>query len=147
MQAWLTLLAAVVGAAIALAGQHIARRGDERRHAGELLLEECAQVAALAEDYSDRVWEESVLKITGRVEAWDLRSDRLAASRLRILCDDAGLIATLDELDTAGRRLGVYWRAGEVDPEELQVLRDSYKRVRAAFVEASGAVVREQINR
>jgi hypothetical protein len=147
MQGWLTLLAAVAGAAIALAGQHIARRREERRHAGQLLLEECAQVAALAEDYSDRVWEERTLGLTGRVEAWDLRGEGLAVSRLRILCDDAVLIAALDELAEAGRSLGTYWRAGGADLEEVDVRRARFKAAQAALLEASGSVVRKQLRR
>lgn len=126
MQAWLTLLAAVAGAAIALAGQQVARRGDERRQTGERLLEEAAQVAALAEDFTNRIWEERTLGLAGQVDGWDLRGDRLSAARLRILSDDAILIAALDELHAAGISLGAYWRAGSSDPDDFEARRVRY---------------------
>jgi hypothetical protein len=58
VDAWVALIGAVAGATIAIVGQYAARRSDARERAITLLLEQCAEVVALAEDYRSRVWEE-----------------------------------------------------------------------------------------
>ena len=83
MDVWVTLLATVAGAVIALTGQYIVKRGEKRTRSGELLLEQCAQVIALSEDLRNRVWEEKELGVQGTVEAWDLGAHRLAAARVK----------------------------------------------------------------
>jgi hypothetical protein len=141
----MTLLATFAGAAIALVGQHISRRGEARTRGGELLLEQCAQVVGLAEDFRNRVWEEKELGLAGRVDAWDLSTDRHASARLRILCDDAALLRALDDLYEAGNRLGTYWRRGAADPAEFETHWEQYKASCATFVAASASVVRERL--
>jgi hypothetical protein len=49
--AWVTLAAAIAGAAIALIGQQITKRGETRFRILELLLEQCTQLDALNTDY------------------------------------------------------------------------------------------------
>jgi hypothetical protein len=51
----------LAGALLALAGQQWGLRRASRTRAGELLLEQCAQLIALSEDFRNRAWEESVL--------------------------------------------------------------------------------------
>ena len=78
MTAWLTLIAGVAGAVISLAGQQLGSWGANRTSAGELLLEQCAQLIALSEDFRTRAWEETVLGQRDRVDTWDIASHRLA---------------------------------------------------------------------
>ena len=96
MGAWVTIAAGVVGAAIALVGQQWGRRGENRTHVGELVLEQCAHLIALSEDFRYRAWEESVLGQEGRVASWDLSSHRLAKARAEILCRDAAFLVSAD---------------------------------------------------
>ncbi|GJF33394.1 hypothetical protein KNE206_60940 [Kitasatospora sp. NE20-6] len=142
MESWGALAAAVVGAAIALMGQYLAKRRDERVKATELLLNSCAEVAASCSDLLHRVWEERELGVPGRVEGWDLGGHRLATARIRILSGDPGLIAASEEVNTAGQALSSYWRKGEVDDAEFQVRRDRYRTAMDAFVRTSGRAVR-----
>jgi hypothetical protein len=106
MDAWGTLLATITGAAIALLGQHLNKRSEARAKTVELLIDACAQVAASSGDFLNRVWEEQVLNLEGRVIEWDLASHRLASARLQILSHDAGLLAALREVNDAGQALG-----------------------------------------
>ncbi len=98
MQAWVTLIATLAGAAVALFGQYVVRRGEIRTRHGELVLEQCAQVVALAHDYTNRIWEERQLFLKGRVQGWDFRANQQAVARLSILCADPALMRTLDDL-------------------------------------------------
>lgn len=145
MDAWLALLAAVAGAAIALVGQYVVTAKQTRTRAGELILEQASALVALADDFRNRLWEERELGLTGRVEGWDLAAHRLAAARLRILCDDPALLAALDEFTAAGGRLGGYWRRGGVDPEELDRRWTRDRAAVDAFIEASRATVRKRM--
>jgi hypothetical protein len=145
VNAWVTLVAAVAGAAIALAGQHVAKRGETRTRRGELLLEQCAQVVALSDEFRSRVWEEAKLGKQGQVDAWDLGGYRLAAARIRILSDDASLVAALEELTNSGKQLGAYWRRGKVDLDELQSRRELDKVACSDFVQVSQIVVKRYL--
>jgi hypothetical protein len=73
----------MAGAIIALAGQQWGTRRENRTRAGELLLEQCAQLIALSHDFRNRAWEETVLGQEGRVDGWDLSNHRLAMARSR----------------------------------------------------------------
>jgi hypothetical protein len=145
VNAWLTLVAAVAGAVIALAGQYATKRGDKRTRSGELLLEQCANVVALSDDFRSRVWEEKELRLPGKVDAWDLSGYRLAAARIKILCNDASLLQSLEELTNSGKRLGAYWRRGQVDVDEFERRREYDKVVCTNFVEVSRKVVRRYL--
>ncbi|WP_194906204.1 hypothetical protein [Catenulispora rubra] len=145
MSAWITLAAAVVGATIALVGQQVTRRSEARRRGGELLLEQCALVVALAHDYTNRLWEEKELGLVGRVDGWDLQADRLAVARLRILSADNRLRQALEELEDAGEELGKYWRGGSSDSGEFDARKLRFKTARAAFEAASASVVKHSL--
>jgi hypothetical protein len=126
MEGWLALLAAVAGAMIALAGQHITRRGEQRSHRAELLVEQCATLLALSGDFRNRVWEERDLGLQDRVGAWDLAGFRLAAAKIAILCTDERLNEGVTELRTAGSDLGHYWRTGSRDDATLDRLSANF---------------------
>lgn len=147
MSAWITLIAAIAGGVIALAGQYITKSRDARTRTGELIMEQCAQVVALSDDFRVRVWEESQLHMKGRVDAWDLSGYRHAAARLKILCDDPALLTALEEMTEAGKSLGRYWRLGGAEKEGIETRRDRDKVSRERFIAASAKIVRRRLSR
>lgn len=142
---WGTLLATIVGAAIALLGQRLMKRAEDRARLSELLMEQCALIAASVTDFEDRIWEERVLGMNDRVSGYDLPAHVLASVRLRILTRDAALLAALAELDAAGKELGSYWRQGHVDDESYARLWERHHRAIPAFIHASGDAVRRRL--
>jgi len=86
MEAWIGLAGVIAGAAIALGGQYLTRRSEQRERLTTVLLEQCATVVALSEDFRNRVWEERNQLAENVVAKWDLAAYRLAEARLRILC-------------------------------------------------------------
>ncbi|GHC89532.1 hypothetical protein [Streptomyces flavofungini] len=141
MDAWVTLLATVVGAAIALMGQHFMKRAEDRSRLSELLLEQCALVAASAADFEGRIWEERVLGLEGRVSGFDLSANQLAFVRLRILSRDRALSSALEELNEAGEKLGSYWRRGGGDDAEVTRRWTRHHSALVEFIAVSGEVV------
>ncbi|MFI1357551.1 hypothetical protein ACH4TV_28805 [Streptomyces sp. NPDC020898] len=146
MDAWGTLLATIVGAAIALLGQHLVKRAEGKARLAELLLEQCALLAASSRDFQNRVWEEQVLSMEDRVSNWDLSAHELASARLHILSTDQTLLSALDELNKAGQQLGSYWRRGNVDQAGYTSRLNRYRAATAQFIAASGAVVRRRLS-
>ncbi|MEU6090193.1 hypothetical protein ABZ865_25965 [Streptomyces sp. NPDC047085] len=142
---WGTLLATVVGAAIALLGQHLAKRAEDRSRLSELLLEQCALVAASEADFESRIWEERVLGMDDRVSGFDLAAHRLASVRLQILSRNRALLTALEELNEAGKSLGSYWRRGEVDDEEFTELWNRHHAAIAEFLVVSSKVLRRRL--
>lgn len=62
------LIAGLAGALIALAGQQWGTQKANKARAGELLLEQCAQIVALSEDFRNRAWEETAaMRATSQV--------------------------------------------------------------------------------
>jgi hypothetical protein len=141
----LGLLGAAVGAAIAMVGQFVTSRSDRKGRVAELLLEQCARVVALEDDFRNRLWEERHLGQAGRVDGWDLGAYRLASARLRLLTVDQDLLARLQELADAGKSIGRYWRTGERDSDELDRLWRRQRQAIDLFVAASGNIVRQRV--
>ena len=110
VDAWVALLGAVAGATIAIVGRYVARRSEVRERAVMLLLEQCAEVVALAEDYRNRVWEERNSLSNDAVATRNISAYQLAEARLRILCRAPSLVSALDALRKAGITLGRTWR-------------------------------------
>ncbi|MBT2364667.1 hypothetical protein J7E88_04880 [Streptomyces sp. ISL-10] len=146
MGAWGTLLATIAGAAIALVGQHLVKRSEERARISELLFEQCAMVAASSTEFRDRIWEERHLGLEGRVASWDLSALRLATARLHILSKDEVLLSSVDQLNRAGRRLGSCWRRGDVSDADYSDLWDEHDAAMKQFVAASGKAVRRRLS-
>ncbi|MFD9073662.1 hypothetical protein [Streptomyces lasiicapitis] len=142
MSAWGTLLATIAGAAIALVGQHLVKRSEERARISELLLEQCAVVAASSMEFRDRMWEERHLDLEGRVASWDLSALRMATARVHILSKDEALLSSLDHLNKAGRRLGSYWRLGDASDASYSDLWDRHGVALKQFLATSGKTVR-----
>jgi len=145
MSAWITLLAAVAGGAIAIAGQYVIGKSERTTRRAELVLDQCAQLIALSEDFRTRLWEERVLGQTDRTASWDIRAFRLAGARLRILCGDQRVLAALDELKASGKELGGYWRRGDIDADELDRRYERDKVAVEALAAASAQLVRRRL--
>jgi hypothetical protein len=145
MGAWGTLFATVVGAAIALLGQHLVKRAEHRARISELLLEQCALIAASSSYFHNRVWEERVLDMADRVSSWDVSAHQLASARLRILSKDRALLSALQELNSAGQQLGSYWRRGAVDEAEFTSRWDRHRTATDQFLAASAEVVHRRL--
>ncbi|MFD9907639.1 hypothetical protein [Streptomyces sp. NPDC059063] len=146
MSAWGTLLATIAGAVIALVGQHLVKRSEERARISELLLEQCAVAAASSMEFRDRIWEERHLGLEGRVASWDLSALRMATARVHILSKDESLLSALDQLNRAGRRLGSYWRRGDVNDANYSDLWDRHGVAVNKFLAASGKTVRRRLS-
>ncbi|MFG2941544.1 hypothetical protein [Streptomyces sp. NPDC048282] len=141
MDVWGTLLATVVGAAIALLGQHLMKRAEDRARLSELLMEQCSLVAASAADFENRIFEEWILGLADRVDGFDLSAHRLASVRLQILSRDRALFSALEELNEAGKALGGCWRRGDVDDDEVTRRYSRHHIAIAEFIAVSGDVV------
>lgn len=145
MTAWITLLAGVAGAVIALAGQQWGTRRENKTRAGEILLEQCAQVIALSHDFRNRAWEEMVLGQQGKVDGWDVSGHRLAMARIQILCPNATVLQALKELQESGTSYGGHLRRRDVSEDKLKDLRQQNKDAIEDFREASARVVRKRL--
>jgi hypothetical protein len=145
MTAWITVVAGLAGALIALAGQQWGMHRANRTRAGELLLEQCAQLIALSEDFRNRAWEETVLGQQGRVDAWDLSGHRLATARVKILCQDPAVLAALTEMNESGTAYGGHLRRGDLTEDELKALRKRNKISIETFAASSARVVRRRL--
>ena len=145
MSAWLTIIAGVVGAAIALVGEQFSRRWNRRTHVSEVVLEQCALLIALSEEFRYRAWEESALGLQGRVDSWDLASHRMAKARLEILCRDAAFLAALQEFSSLGRSYGSHLRLGDLNDAELKDLHAREAVACEMFEKASAQVVRRRL--
>jgi hypothetical protein len=141
MYAWVGLAGVIAGAIITLGGQYVTRRSELRERQKSLLLEQCALLVALSEDYRNRVWEERNAVAAGVVAAWDLGAYRLAQARLRILCREAGVLNAIEVLGKAGTQLGRAWRLAPQDAEGVESAWQSHKSALKTFVAASSELV------
>ncbi|NYH45878.1 hypothetical protein HNR22_005605 [Micromonospora jinlongensis] len=141
MAAWIGLLGALAGAGMALLGQYLLRRSDTRERARAALLDHCAAVVALSEDYRNRVWEERHLDAAGAVAAWDLHQYRLAEARLRILCPDRRLAAAVVALDAAGKQLGRAWRLPGRKDDLVDAAWRAHRESVDRFIQAAGKAI------
>lgn len=58
MATWVGLIGVLAGALIAFVSQYLVGRSERQERNEALLLEQCALLIALSEDYRNRVWEE-----------------------------------------------------------------------------------------
>ena len=144
MEAWVALIGAVAGATIAIAGQYVVRRSEARERASTLLLEQCAQLVALSEDYRNRVWEERHNLSNEAVAAWDLSAYRLAEARLRLLCRTPSVLSALDNLRRSGIALGSAWRLSNTESPDVEQAWKVHRDALNDFIEASSKIVRSR---
>ena len=126
MDAWVGLLGAIAAAVIALMGQHLTRRSESLERETSLLLEQCARLVALADDYRNRVWEERHSLATDQVGRWDLIECLPAEARARLLCRSEAVLQALEDMRVAGVDLGKAWRFRNADEIALDQAWTAY---------------------
>jgi hypothetical protein len=140
MGAWIGLVGVVAGALVALVSQYLIRNSEARDRRDALLLEQLTMVIALSEDYRDRVWRERNKLATGVVATWDIGSYRLAEAKLKILCRDSNLLATLVALNRSGIELGTSWSLSSEDEARTEAAWRAHKAALEQFIGASSAM-------
>lgn len=113
MSAWVGVIGALAAATIALLGQYIISRSAQREREVILLLDQCAQLVALSEDYRNRIWEERKLGYTNSVSNWSIGEYRVAEARLKILCREDATLDAITRLRVTGVELGRAWRLSD----------------------------------
>lgn len=147
MQAWIGLVGVLAGAAIALGGQYVTRRSEVRERQESLLLEQCALVVALSEDFRNRVWEERHKVADGVVAHWDLGAYRLAQARLRIMCNEPDVLSALGALSQAGGDLGKLWRLASAGEKNVQEAWEAHRSALNSFIASSSRLLRARARR
>jgi hypothetical protein len=147
MEGWIGVIGAAVGAIIALLGQYIFNRSERDARDAALLLDQCAQLIALSEDYRNRVWEERNLLASDVVAQWNIGEFRLAEARLKILCKDKTAVAAIDRLHSTGQELGKAWRLEGSEGEALDAAWRDYREAINNFTQISGDLVRRRMPR
>jgi hypothetical protein len=142
MEAWVGLAGVVAGALIAFGGQYLSRRSEVRERNSMLLLEQVTVLAALSEDYRNRVWEERNQVASNVVATWDYHAYRLTEARLRILCREPHVLSALQTLDKAGGDLGVAWRLEPRDEGRVQAAWESHRAALDNFITVSSRLMR-----
>jgi hypothetical protein len=132
MSAWIGLLGAVAGAAIAIVGQQLGYRAEARDQLQAQILEQCSQLVALSQDFRNRVWEERRGIPANPVKDWDFVGYRLAEAKLQLLAPTARLSHAIVDLRESGVELARQWR-----------LRHEWDPDAAAAWESNGAAIEE----
>ena len=140
MGAWIGLVGVVAGALVALVSQYIIRNSEARERRDALLLKQLAMVIALSEDYRDRIWRERNMIATGVVASWDIGSYRLAEAKLKILCQDSNLLATLVALNRRGGELGTSWSLSPEDESRTEAAWKAHKAALEQFIAAGSTM-------
>lgn len=78
MATWVGLIGVLAGALIAFGGQYIMNRNEMQERDKALILEQCALVVSLSEDYLNRAWEERSQLASDIVREWDIGTYLLA---------------------------------------------------------------------
>ena len=112
MATWVGVVGVLAGALIAFGGQYLMGRSERQERNETLLLEQCALIIALSQDYRNRVWEERHQVASDVVGRWDIGTYRLAEARLQLLSGEPKLLAALEALHKSGVALGRAWRLG-----------------------------------
>lgn len=147
MDAWIGLVGAVAGAVIALVGQQLAARSESRAKRVEALLEQCARLIALAEDYRNRVWEERHGLATGAVAGWDLTEYRAAEARVRLLTRSPRILEGVEHLRVTGVELGKVWRFQVDDAAAVDAAWAAYRDAIRGFTVMAAAELRSSAAR
>jgi hypothetical protein len=147
MAAWIGLVGVVAGAFVAFSGQYLMSRTERQERNTALLVEQCALIIALSEDYRNRVWEERNQVASDVVGKWDIGTYRLAEARLRVLSLEPDFLAALEALHNSGIALGRAWRLGTSDDATVDnawaASRDALER----FVSFSSQIIQPRSTR
>lgn len=108
----LGLLAAAIGAVIALGGQQAIRALRRSGPRGRLLKEECVQLLLLSEDLQRRITasQNGAASEDENVRSWDADAYRRARARLQNLSPPTPIQSALADLDETRADLKIAWR-------------------------------------
>ena len=141
MATWVGLIGVLAGALIAFGGQYLVGRSDRQERNEALLLEQCALLIALSEDYRNRIWEERHQVASDVVAKWDIGTYRLAEARLRILSREPKFVAALEALHKSGGALGTAWRLGLNDEAAVDRAWAAHRDALNGFIAASSQMI------
>lgn len=146
MATWASLIGVIIGATITFIGQFFVQRIARRTDNVTLVLEQCALLVALSEDFRNRLWEEREGLSEKSVSKWAVGEFRLAEARLRILSGDSALIDALNQLRSSGQELGTFWRTQRRKGDTLATLWKGNTSAQDEFINAARAVVRHHFS-
>lgn len=99
------ILGALIGGSLAVTGQLVVRRREEREHWVSVLLEEAARLAMLEDIYMTAVWVAFHEHNRQPLQDWPLGDRQMAAAKLRLVSTDSQLGPTVEDLRKNGRTL------------------------------------------
>ena len=138
---WVGLLGVLAGALIAFGSQYLVSKTERQERNVGLLLEQCATIIALSEDYRNRVWEERQNIATDVVAKWDIGTYRLAEARLKVLSQEPAFVEALQALNKSGITLGRSWRLRSADETAVDAAWAAHRDTINRFIAASSQVV------
>jgi hypothetical protein len=143
MATWVGLIGVLAGALIAFGGQFLMRRSERQERNETLLLEQCALIIALSQDYRNRVWEERHQVASDVVSRWDIGTYRLAEARLQLLSREPKLWAALEALHKSGVALGKAWRLGSSDEAGIDSAWAAHRDAVDRFIDVGFQTIRQ----
>lgn len=127
----------VVGALLALVLQWHNRQSEHAERNRLLMVEQCALLAGLEEDFRNRIWEERNDVASDVVAEWAIGDYRIAEAKIRILGGSKELITSLLEMREVGSKLGGAWRRGERNEAEIEAAWNRQRLAIDAFIAAA----------
>lgn len=106
MGEWVALIGVMLGGIIGIGSQWLSARETRRGRRWDVLVESLAEVAALEEDFRNRVWEVRNKISETAVDDWDTIAHRRARASLLILAESESLRTAERTLTSAGEALG-----------------------------------------
>lgn len=147
MATWVGLVGVLAGALIAFGSQYLLSKTERHERNTGFLLEQCAILISLSEDYRNRVWEERHHIAADVVAKWDLGAYRLAQARLMVLSQEPDFLAAIEALYESGKALGRSWRIGSADEASLDENWRAHRTAINRFVAVSSKVVGHRSSR
>jgi hypothetical protein len=142
MAAWVGLVGVIAGALVAFGGQYLMGRSERQERSAAILLEQCAVLIALSEDFRGRVWDERNIPGSDAVGKWDGERYGLAEARLRLLSQEPDFLAALEALRESGKALAQAWDRAASDEAAVDGAWREYRRAITQFVTVGSRLIR-----
>ena len=146
MEIALTLAGVVVGSAGTLIAQLAVRRREERERWVGVMLEACASIYMLEDEYlaCAGMAHPPPYFASERFQRWSRQERALAGARLRLVADQERLHEIESELRASGKRL--WWLAREAgpaaDPDDFETKVDCHRELLEEFVSTARTSLR-----
>ncbi len=137
------LVGVVVGAVVAFAGQVFIRRREEKERWLTVLLEECANLYVLEQEFRGGIWLAYGEGDFERLRQWGRTDRRMSGTKLRLVCTDSELVDSAERLTALGKQV---WNVAKEDPdgESWRRLMDDHERALDDFVRLAQQAARDQ---